>query len=101
MAVFGLPPEYPGPCRLPWLSEGSLPMLSMMSISPHCGQLRLLKVLPNIQKAGHIPAPWGTLMRASTRPPGPAVKSPCVLMRAEVYEGAPGAVGGSDLIGSA
>ena len=55
-------------CRLPWLIDGSLPMFSMMSISPHDGQLTLPMLAPSIQNAGQMPCPSGIWMRASKRP---------------------------------
>src|SRR5690348_17071589 len=57
-------PEYPGPWIVPCTVAGSLPMFSMMSISPSFGQL----VPPSIQKAGQSPCPRGILIRASNRP---------------------------------
>src|SRR5260221_345621 len=48
--------------------EGSRPMFSMMSISPHCGQPAEVTSAPIIQNAGHIPWPAGSFMRASMRP---------------------------------
>ena len=55
----------------------------MMSISPQAGQPTWGKLAPSSQKAGQIPMPEGSRMRASQRP------SPCsnlarVLIRAEV-----------------
>ena len=63
--------------------EGVLPMFSMMSISPHRGQPTVAMLLPSIQKAGQIPWPNGSLMRASMRPYC-TVNQSCVFSRAEV-----------------
>src|SRR5580704_17023520 len=38
---------------------GSLPMFSIMSISPHVGHFTEPMLLPSIQKAGQIPCPAG------------------------------------------
>jgi len=57
--------------------------VSMMSISPHAGQATpLLRLVPSIQNAGHMPCPSGTCMRPSMCPYGPKLP---VLMRADVY----------------
>src|SRR5579883_2980589 len=69
---------------LPWLTSGSAPTVSMMSISPHAGQLTLLMLSPSVQNAGHSPCPAGSMMRASNRPYACA-NNPCVLSRALVY----------------
>ena len=58
-------------------------MYSMMSISPEAAQPPYVSSLKNIQKAGHIPWPTGSLIRATNRP---YVQSPFerVFMRVEV-----------------
>ena len=71
-------------CMLPWLIDGSLPMFSMTSISPHDGQFTVLMLSPIIQNAGQIPCPSGIWMRASNRPYC-WLNFPSVLMRALVY----------------
>jgi hypothetical protein len=48
--------------------DGSRPMFSMMSISPHCGQPTLVMLVPSIQNAGQIPWPNGRRMRDSIVP---------------------------------
>src|SRR5207247_1201670 len=52
-------PEYPGPCTVPCMRPGSLPMFSMMSISPHVGQPAEGMLSPSSQNAGHSPCPRG------------------------------------------
>src|SRR6266850_6848980 len=69
---------------VPCTVEGSRPIFSITSISPHLGQPTLLISLPSIQNAGHIPCPEGILMRASNRPYA-CLKLPTVFMRAELY----------------
>jgi hypothetical protein len=53
---------------VPETIAGSLPKLSMTSISPQAGQPTSSMSWPSIQKAGQIPRPPGSLMRARTRP---------------------------------
>jgi hypothetical protein len=40
----------------------------MMSISPDLGQPAVARSVPSAQKAGQMPAPSGSFMRASTLP---------------------------------
>src|SRR2546430_1604436 len=82
--VSGLPPEYPGPCRLPCTVPGSRPTFSITSISPLFGQPTEPMLSPSIQNAGHIPCPRGILMLASNRPYA-CVNRPLVSSRAEGY----------------
>ena len=69
---------------LPWFTPGSLPMLSMMSISPHVGQPAVPMSSPSIQNAGQRPCPAGILIRASNRPYF-CVNLSWVWRRADVY----------------
>ena len=65
-------------------SYGGVPMLSMMSISPHEGQPAVVVSLPSIQNAGQRPCPDGSLILprfAHTERP----TSPWGLSPAEVY----------------
>ena len=55
----------------------------MTSISPHAGHPAESMSPPRSQKAGQIPCPSGSWMRASKRP-YVVSKSPWVLMRADV-----------------
>ena len=56
----------------------------MISISPQAGQETVLILSPNIQIAGHVPTPTGSLARTSTLP---YLKEnlPLVNKRADVY----------------
>ena len=46
-----------GMCMLPWLIDGSLPMFSMMSISPHAGQFTRVDVGAEHPERGPEPLP--------------------------------------------
>src|SRR3954447_24587496 len=63
------PPLYIGARSVEYDVVVSLPSTSMMSPSPLYGHGRpVRKSAPIIQNAGQKPWPFGTLMRASTRP---------------------------------
>jgi hypothetical protein len=58
---------YAAVCMVPWITPGSKPTCSMMSISPSSGQA-VAGGLDSIQIAGQLPVPQGSLARTSTKP---------------------------------
>lgn len=69
---------------VPCTVDGSKPTFSMTSISPELGQPTCPMSSPSIQKAGHMPCPFGIFIRASTWPYA-AENLPEVFSRADVY----------------